>query len=392
MIGTHSPNRQVSVYTRSGGAWKQQQALTIPIAESAEAPIFGDSLAISGDGNTALVGGRAGLPRQPRAWVFTRSGGKWTQQGGRLTPNELDHAAFAAHMSLSEDGSTALLGGEGGAWVFTRSGSSWKQDGNEITPTDEASPSGFGEAVAVSADGSTALIGGPRDSNATGAAWVFARSGETWSQQGSKLTANDEVGKGAFGTSVALSSEGNTGAIGGPGDGANGAVWLFTRRGATWTQQGGKTPGAALGFGSSIALSPDAQAVLIGNPDENGGEGEALPERFVRQTAEPVSVATKAGVCGRTHGRDAERLRRSARRDGKRMPVRIREDLVVRNHSPVHAAPRLRRRSSCCVSALALISARAGHTITASWLRANLATEWEVTKSSLPSHPQRRAS
>jgi hypothetical protein len=68
-------------------------------------------------------------------------------------------------------------------------------------------------------------------------------------QQGEKLTGSDTLGTAAFGWSVALSSEGNTALIGGPADydGSEvGAAWVFTRSGSTWTQQGGKLTGPAM--------------------------------------------------------------------------------------------------------------------------------------------------
>ena len=64
--------------------------------------------------------------------------------------------------------------------------------------------------MALSADGNTALIGGPGDNGGVGAAWVFTRSGSTWTQQGAKLTGKEEAGAGEFGKSVALSAEGST--------------------------------------------------------------------------------------------------------------------------------------------------------------------------------------
>jgi hypothetical protein len=69
--------------------------------------------------------------------------------------------------------------------------------------------------VALSSDGNTAVIGSPNDSGNVGAAWVFTRSGSTWTQQ-AKLTAKsgEESGEGWFGWSVALSSDGNTAVIG----------------------------------------------------------------------------------------------------------------------------------------------------------------------------------
>ena len=127
----------------------------------------------------------------------------------------------------------------------------------------------FGFSVALSADGNTALIGGPDDNERVGAAWVFTRSGSTWTQQGEKLMAAGEIGDGEFGYSVALSADGNTALIGGPGDNNSvGAAWVFTRSGRTWTQQGEKlTPSGAsgiTGFGLSVALSADGGTALIG--------------------------------------------------------------------------------------------------------------------------------
>jgi len=133
-----------------------------------------------------------------------------------------------------------------------------------LTGGGESGPGQFGSSVALSADGSTALVGGPQDDNGAGAVWVFTRSGGAWSQQGPKLTAGDEGGAGQFGSSVALSADGSTALVGGPQDDSYaGAAWVFTRSGATWTQQGSKLTGAAAGsegsFGLSVALSPTAR-------------------------------------------------------------------------------------------------------------------------------------
>jgi Divergent InlB B-repeat domain len=241
------------VFTRSGSTWTQQGNKLTGTAG------FGSSVALSADGNTALIGGRS----ENRAWVFTRSGSTWTQQGNNLTgSDEVGDGLFGSSVALSSDGNTALIGGDydnggvGAAWVFTRSGSTWTQQGNKLTPSDEIGDGGFGSGVALSSDGNTALIGGPTD-NGVGAMWVFTRSGSTWVQQGNKLTPSDEIGYGYFGFSVALSSDGNTALIGGAG------AWVFTRSGSTWTQQGNKLTGNG-GFGSSVALSSDGNTALIG--------------------------------------------------------------------------------------------------------------------------------
>ena len=116
-------------------------------------------------------------------------------------------------MALSGDGNLALIGGPGDSsnvgavWVFTRSNGVWTDQGPKLTGAGETGAGQFGASVSLSGDGSTALIGGPADNGGRGAAWVFTRSGSTWTQQGSKLTGSDESGAGRFGASVALSEE-----------------------------------------------------------------------------------------------------------------------------------------------------------------------------------------
>ena len=135
-------------------------------------------------------------------------------------------------------------------------------------PTGENGDSGFGQSVALSADGNTVLVGGPQDMGAgstpdLGAAWVFTRSGSTWSLQ-QRLLPNDPAPNSSdFGVSVALSSNGNVALIGGDFDNMNqGAAWVFTRSGSTWAQQGTKLTGAGGGFGASVALSSDGTVGL----------------------------------------------------------------------------------------------------------------------------------
>src|SRR5262249_2051778 len=120
------------------------------------------------------------------------------------------------------------------------------QQGPKLTGSNSGPGSTFGASVALSADGNTALVGGNSDNGATGAAWVFAGSGGVWPQQGGKLTGSGETAVGEFGRSVALSADGNTALIGGPGDSVLvGAAWVFTRSGGLWTQQGGKLLGGS---------------------------------------------------------------------------------------------------------------------------------------------------
>ena len=132
------------------------------------------------------------------------------------------------------------------------------QQGDSLTGGGEWAGGDFGASVALSADGSTALIGAPSDDFGVGAAWVFTRTGSTWSQQGNKLTGAEERGDGEFGTAVALSADGNTALIGGIGDDKDtGAVWVFTHP-LDLSQQGEKLVGSSprkKGASSERALS-----------------------------------------------------------------------------------------------------------------------------------------
>ena len=119
------------------------------------------------------------------------------------------------------------------------------QQGAKLTGSDEGSEGEFGYSVALSADGNTALIGGrPTTTASRGGVGVHAL-GLDLDPAGPKLTATGESGKGEFGSSVALSADGNTALIGGPTATTDdvGAAWVFTRSGSTWTQQGAKLTG-----------------------------------------------------------------------------------------------------------------------------------------------------
>ncbi len=284
------------VLTRSEGKWTQQAKLT-----GEEGAI--NTVAVSGDGNTAMLGDPNEAENTGAVWVFTRSEGKWTQQGSKFTGSgeELGvhhEVAFGDSIALSNEGNTALVGGRhndegvGAAWVFTRSEGKWSQQGPKLTGGEEIGlPSGlFGDSVALSSNGNTALIGGYGDDKEIGAAWVFTRSGSTWSQQGSKLTASGEdgstefPGEGWFGWSVALSGEGNTALIGGIAAEwaygyTSGAAVVFARSGSTWTQQGAKITSGVSGvsgsFGDSVALSSSGNTGLVGAEGISSNSGAA---------------------------------------------------------------------------------------------------------------------
>ena len=276
------------VFTRSGGVWSQQGQKLVGTGGSANAD-QGYSVALSGDGNTALIGGPFDGSGAGAAWVFTRSGGVWSQQGQKLVGNGAvaGGAQQGWSVALSGDGNTALIGGPldgaagaGAAWVFTRSGGVWSQQGQKLIGTSGSSDAGQGSSVALSSDGTTALIGGPYDNNLAGAAWVFTRSGGVWSQQGQKLDGAGASAGAQQGFSVALSSDGSTALMGGLADNNQaGAAWVFTRAGGTWSQQGQKLVGtgasAVAEQGESVALSGNGNTALIGGPLDSSQAGAA---------------------------------------------------------------------------------------------------------------------
>jgi len=265
------------VFRRSGSGWVQQARLTAEgqVGSGEVGPgHFGRALALSADGDTALVSAPMNRSGRGAVWVFTRSGSNWSQQAVLTGEEALGGARFGRSLAISADGNTAIIGAPlanenaGAAWVFVRSGSDWTQEGSKLTGAEEAGEGQFGGAVALSGDGETALVGGLTDNDKTGAAWVFARSGSDWTQEGSKLTGAEEAGEGQFGGAVALSQDGGTALIGGPTDSEGlGAAWVFARSGARFEQQGAKLPGESIErhFGSSVALSSNGDTGLIGD-------------------------------------------------------------------------------------------------------------------------------
>ena len=191
----------------------------------------GVSVALSGDGNTAIVGG-------PGDNLWDRS------------------VPFG-------------LGAAGAAWVFTRSDGVWTQQGNKLVSTGAVGR--LGTSVALSADGNIAIVGGVADDG--GVALVFTRSGDHWAE-GKKLVGTGAVGKSA--PSVALSADGSIVMLGGSNDnGGVGAAWMFTRSGGYWTQGKNLVGTSAVGKSAPSVASADDSIVIVGRSNDSGGIGEA---------------------------------------------------------------------------------------------------------------------
>jgi hypothetical protein len=287
IVGGFGDNRYAGaawIWTRSGGVWSQQSNKLVG-SGAVGAAGQGYSVSLSADGNTAMVGGSEDNSYVGAAWVWTRSGGVWTQQGNKLVGLGAVGAAFQGRsVSLSADGNTAIVGGfgdnnfAGAAWVWTRSGGVWTQQSTKLVGSGASADAGQGSSVSLSADGNTALVGGPHDNREVGAAWVWTRSGGVWTQKGDKLVGSGTVGAADQGESVSLSADGNTAIVGGWNDNNHaGAAWVWTKNGVVWTQQGSKLVGlGAVGNaeqGISVSLSSDGNTAIVGGIEDNGLAG-----------------------------------------------------------------------------------------------------------------------
>src|SRR5580693_4800730 len=111
---------------------------------------------------------------------------QYIQQGPKLVATGGGPEALEGHsVALSSDGNTAIVGGYENvnanmAWVFVRSGGVWSQQGGVLVGTGAVSSAGVGFVVALSADGNTAALGSPQDNSGAGAVWVFTRSDGVW--------------------------------------------------------------------------------------------------------------------------------------------------------------------------------------------------------------------
>jgi hypothetical protein len=273
------------VFTRSGTTWSQQQKLTA--SDAAAGDRFGVSVAI--DGDTLIVGAYQddlSANDAGSAYIFTRSGTTWSQQQKIPNPSPVYDDQFAYSVDISGD--TVIAGvpmeetggatSHGSAYIFTRSGTTWSQQ-QKIEGSNAGTGDNFGHAVAI--DGDTVIAGAyledTSDTNA-GSAYIFTRSGTTWSQQ-QMIQASDADFGDSFGFSVDVKSD--TAVVGASkestGYSSAGAAYVFTRSGTTWSQQKkvqASDKAANEYFGMAIGLSDDTFIAGV-NPRYGTPEGQA---------------------------------------------------------------------------------------------------------------------
>jgi len=315
------------VFTRNEGLWNLQAFLKASNPDNGDD--FGVSIALSGDGNTLAVGAyhedsnATGINGNEAdnsatdagaAYVFTRNAGAWSQQAYLKASNSNAGDVFGVSVGLNNDGNILAVGGyredsngsletdnsaidSGAAYVFTRSGTTWSQQAYLKASNVEAGDL-FGSWLSLSGDGATLAMGARHeDSNGSletdnsaidsGAAYVFTRSGTTWSQQ-AYLKASNTGANDLFGAMVALSNDGNTLAVGARQEASNatgvngnqadnsapnaGAVYVFIRTGGTWSQEvylKASNNEAGDFFGVRVALSNDGNILAVGASDED---------------------------------------------------------------------------------------------------------------------------
>jgi hypothetical protein len=316
---------------------------------------FGYAMAMSGDGNTLAIGapnessnatGVDGVqdnnqaPESGAVYVFTRDGEHWVPQAYLKASNAGAFDQFGFSLSLSHDGNVLAVGAfaegsastgvdgdqdddsarnAGAVYVFTRSGAAWSQQAYlKASNVRRDYDMYFGWSVSLSSDGATLAVGargedgdpaagGNQSDNSisnAGAVYVFARADASWEQR-AYLKAAIAANHDAFGSSLALSADGHTLAVGAyseNGDssgittpspakfiGDSGAVYVFRRFGATWRQDAyikASIPGVRDTFGWSVALSGDGCRLLVGARHEqsdangfNGNEASNLSDK-----------------------------------------------------------------------------------------------------------------
>ena len=275
------------VFTRSGTSWSQQAVLTG--SDHAGSDLNGYSVGISEDGNTVITGAHGKSTYTGAAYIFTRSGTSWSQQAKLTDSGGGTYDYFGFSVDISKDGDTAIVGAHnedttatnaGSVFIFTRSGSSWSEQA-QLQASDIASYDSFGYDVAINSDGNTAVIGSYNEDEGgtnAGAAYIFTRSGTSWSQQ-AKLLGSDTASSDYLGQAVNISNDGNTAIVGAPlhdgGGSDKGAAYVFTRSGTSWSQQA-KLQSSDIGdydrLGTSVALDPTGDVAIVGAiyEDEDG--------------------------------------------------------------------------------------------------------------------------
>ena len=263
--------------------WTQQDKLTAD--DGANQDAFGQALSVSGD--YTVVGAYGDDPNgsmSGSAYIFNRTGSAWTQQAKLTADDGAASDYFGRFVSIS--GNYAIVGAErdddngdssGSVYIFEKPAGGWVDmtQTAKLTPDDGAASDFFGRSISISGD--YAVVGAYGDGGNTGSAYIFQRTGSTWTQQ-AKLTADDAAVSDRFGWSVSISGDYVVvGAYADDDNGINsGSAYVFEKPGGGWadmTQTAKLTAddGAALdSLGYSVSISGNYAVVGAYEEDDNG--------------------------------------------------------------------------------------------------------------------------
>lgn len=297
IIGEYRDNTNtgvVNIYKTSPFIDYLENKLTVLPYDLGPDYFFGNSVFISGDGSTAIVGafGYDGgdvndVNIRGAAFIFEIVNGTWTQVAKLEASDWQANDQFGYAVSISRDGSTALVGAryddigsnsdQGAAYIFEK-GSAWSNmtETAKLTTSNGATNDNTGSCVSISDDGSTAIMGATGSDTGKGAVYVFEK-GNSWSSmtETAKLMASDGISSGFFGISVSVSGDGSTIVTGAMNDNSGnnnyqGVVYIF-EKGSGWSSATTETakltgPNGASsdGFGRSVSISYDGSTILAG--------------------------------------------------------------------------------------------------------------------------------
>lgn len=283
-LGINSGVGYVNIYININTVWTLQATLigTGNTGNSEQ----GTSVALSANGNIAVVGGPADNSNVGAVWVFKRSGTSWAQFAGPIVGSGAIGPAYQGYsVAISLDSTTIVVGGYqdngniGATWIFFNNGNSILQQ-TKLVGTGNISTSEQGISVAITGSypNFTVVSGAYEDNSSVGAAWVFNGTFGVWYQV-TKLVPQGMLGSYSyFGTTVSIN--GNTIAVSGPYDNDEiGAVWVFNFVNNSWTQvqkiiaTGFVYGGGYEGYGGIVLTTYSSQLIISGpyTNDDIGG-------------------------------------------------------------------------------------------------------------------------
>jgi hypothetical protein len=294
-------NGGVAIFTRSGTTWTQEAILTISDNGGFEG--FGDSVASDTNATRIAIGASgidvSGVNNVGAVYVYLRTGTSWSQEAKIIVADRAASDNLGKAIDIDSVGSRVIAsapysspGGvtnAGAAYVFTRSGTSWSQEAKLIA-NNKANSDLFAFSVGLTPDGTRAIISAhAADSGGfsnAGAAYVFVRSGVSWTQE-AILTEGNKALNNFFGTAVAITSSGDKVIIGARGVrvggvAAAGIAYIFSRSGTTWSQTtsfAASTKATNDFFGNSVDICADGTRLIVGkiygDPSSTAEAGQA---------------------------------------------------------------------------------------------------------------------